>query len=99
MNKNIESISESILKEVFKSWKIWLKRFNNSKFNFSIFDNCFYCVWFLDNEINSENNIDLCNGIENYYDFYLKNKKVELLVNKIHGLIFKQTTLEKKNLN
>ena len=53
MNKNIDCISDSDLKEIFKSWRIWINRFTNNNFQFSIFDNFFYCVWFLDNEINS----------------------------------------------
>ena len=98
MNKNIDCISESNLKEIFTSWKTWIHRFNNKQFNFSIFNNFFYCVWFLDNEINSENYIDLGIGLENYYDYHLKQKKIELLIKKIEGIIYKQTNLEKKNL-
>ena len=70
MDKNIESISESNLKEIFKSWKIWIKRFNNNIFNLSIFDKYFYCVWFLDKEIQSQNNIDIFHSLENFYEFY-----------------------------
>jgi len=99
MNKNIDCISESNLKKIFKSWKIWLFRYNNNNFKFSIFDNFFYCVWFLDNEINSGNNIELTTGLENYYEHNLKQKKVELLLKKIDGVIFKQTNIEKKNFN
>ena len=99
MNKNIDFISETNLKKIYQSWKIWIERFNNNNFNFSIFDNFFYSVWFLKNEINNKNNIDQINGLENYYDFYLKQKKIDTLIKKIDGIIFKQTTLEKKNLN
>ena len=99
MNKNIDFISETNLKKIYQSWKIWIERFNNNNFNFSIFDNFFYSVWFLKNEINNKNNIDQINGLENYYDFYLKQKKIDALIKKIDGIIFKQTTLEKKNLN
>lgn len=99
MEKNIDLISDANLKEIFKSWKIWINRFKNNNFNFSIFNKFFYCVWFLDKEINCENNIDLCTGIENYYNYHLKQKKLQFLVNKIEGLIFKQTNHEKKNLN
>ncbi len=99
MEKNIDLISDANLKEIFKSWKIWINRFENNNFNFSIFNKFFYCVWFLDKEINCENNIDLCTGLENYYDYHLKQKKLEFLVNKIEGIIFKQTNNEKKNLN
>lgn len=99
MNKNIDFISETNLKKIYQSWKIWIERFNNNNFNFSIFDNFFYSVWFLKNEINNKNNIDQINGLENYYDFYLKQRKIEALVKKIDGIIFKQTTLEKKNIN
>ncbi len=99
MNKNIDFISEPNLKKIYQSWKIWIERFNNNNFNFSIFDNFFYSVWFLKNEINNKNNIDQINGLENYYDFYLKQRKIEALIKKIDGIIFKQTTLEKKNIN
>ncbi len=99
MNKNIDFISETNLKKIYQSWKIWIDRFNNNNFNFSIFENFFYSVWFLKNEIKNKNNIDQINGLENYYDFYLKQKKIEALIKKIDGIIFKQTTLEKKNLN
>jgi len=99
MKKNIDFISDSNLKEIFKSWKIWINMFKNNNFNFSQFNNFFYCVWFLDKENNYEQKIDLCTGLENYYDYYLKQKKLELLVKKIEGIIFKQTNTEKKNLN
>ncbi len=99
MNKNIEFISETNLKKIYLSWQIWIDRFNNNNFNFSIFENFFYSVWFLKNEIRNKNNIDQINGLENYYDFYLKQKKIDALIKKIDGIIFKQTTLEKKNLN
>ena len=99
MNKNIDSISESNLKEIFKSWKIWIDRYNNNNFNFSIFNNFFYSVWFLNNEINSCNNIHLTDGLANYYEYHLKQKKFELLVKKIDSIIFKQVNIEKKNLN
>ncbi len=99
MNKNIDFISETNLKKIYQSWKIWINRFNNNNFNFSIFENFFYSVWFLKNEIKNKNNIDQINGLEKYYDFYLKQKKIDALIKKIDGIIFKQTTLEKKNLN
>ena len=99
MNKNIDFISETNLKKIYQSWKIWIERFNNNNFNFSIFDNFFYSVWFLKNEVNNKDNIDQINGLENYYDFYLKQKKIDTLIKKIDGIIFKQTTLEKKNIN
>ncbi len=99
MEKNIDFISDANLKEIFQSWKIWINRFKNNNFNFSIFNKFFYCVWFLDKEINHENKIDLCTGLENYYEYHLKQKKLEFLVKKIEGIIFKQTNNEKKNLN
>jgi predicted ribosome quality control (RQC) complex YloA/Tae2 family protein len=99
MEKNIDFISDADLKGIFKSWKIWINRFKNNNFKFSMFNNFFYCVWFLDKEINYENKIDLCTGLENYYDYHLKQKKFELLVKKIEGIIFKQTNNERKNLN
>jgi len=97
MNKNIDFISDTNLKKIFQSWKIWIDRFNNKNFNFSIFNSFFYSVWFLNNEINNENNIDQIDGLENYYSFYLKQKKIDALIKKIDGIIFKQTNLEKKN--
>ena len=99
MEKNIDFISNSDLKEIFKNWKIWINRFKNNNFNFSTFNKDFYCVWFFDKEINCENKIDLCTSLENYYDYHLKQKKLELLDKKIEGIIFKQTNTEKKNLN
>ncbi len=99
MNKNIDFISETNLKKIYQSWKIWIDRFYSNNFNFSIFENFFYSVWFLKNEIKNKNNIDQINGLEHYYDFYLKQRKIEALIKKIDGIIFKQTTLEKKNLN
>ncbi len=99
MNKNIDFISETNLKKIYQSWKIWIDRFNNNSFNFSIFDRFFYSVWFFKNEINSKNNIDQVNGLENYYSFYLKQRKIDSLIKKIDGIIFKQTNLEKKNFN
>jgi len=99
MDKNIDFISDANLKEIFKSWKIWINRYKNNNFKFSLLNQFFYCVWFLDKEINSEEKIDLCNGLENYYDKHLKEKKIELLVKRIEGMIFKQTNTEKKNLN
>ena len=97
MNKNIDFINDTNLKKIFQSWKIWIDRFNNKNFNFSIFNSFFYSVWFLNNEINNENNIDQIDGLENYYSFYLKQKKIDVLIKKIDGIIFKQTNLEKKN--
>ncbi len=99
MNKNIDSISESNLKKIFKSWTIWIDRFNKNKFNFSIFDQSFFCVWFSDSEIKNQTNIDLEIGLQNYYNFHLKQKQIKLLVKKIDGIIFKQTNVEEKNLN
>jgi len=99
MEKNIDFISDADLKEIFKNWKIWINRFKNNNFNFSIFNKDFYCVWFFGKEINSKNQIDLCTGLENYYDFHLKQKKLELLEKKIEGIIYKQINTEKKNLN
>lgn len=99
MEKNIDFISDANLKEIFKSWKIWINRFKNNNFNFSIFKKFFYCVWFSDKEINCEKRIDLCSGLENYYDYHLKQKKLEILVKKTEGMIFKQINHEKKNLN
>ena len=91
MEKNIDFISDSNLKEIFKNWKIWINRFKNNNFKFSTFNNDFYCVWFFDQEINCENKKDLCTSLENYYDYHLKQKKLELLEKKIEGIIFKQT--------
>ncbi len=99
MNKNIDFISETNLKKIYQSWKIWINRFNNNNFNFSIFDSFFYSVWFFKNEIKNKNNIVQVNGLENYYSFYLKQRKIDALIKKIDGIIFKQTNLEKKNFN
>ncbi len=99
MEKNIDFIGDSDLKEIFNNWKIWINRFRNNNFNFSLFDKDFYCVWFFDKEINCKKKIDLCTGIENYYDYHLKQKKLKLVRKKIEGIIFKQNNIEKKNLN
>ena len=99
MNKNIDFISETNLKKIYQSWKIWINRFNDNNFNFSIFDSFFYSVWFLKNEINNSSNTCQINGLENYYDFYLKQRKIGALIKKIDGIIFKQKNLEKKNFN
>ncbi|MCR8539791.1 MAG: NFACT family protein [Prochlorococcus marinus CUG1439] len=99
MERNIDFISDANLKEIFKSWRIWINRFQNNSFSFAIFNQFFYCVWFSDKEIKSEKKIDLCVGLENYYDYHLKQKKLELLSNKTEGIIFKQKNTEKKNLN
>ena len=99
MEKNIDFISDFDLKKIFKNWKIWINRFKNNNFNFSTFNKNFYCVWFFNKEVNCENKIDLCTSLENYYDYHLKQKKLELLERKIEGIIFKQTNTEKKNLN
>jgi len=71
MEKNIDFISDANLKEIFKSWKLWVYRFKNNNFNFSIFNNFFYCVWFLDKEINCEKKIDLCRRSINLEDMPL----------------------------
>tara|TARA_B100000900_G_scaffold268950_1_gene229622 strand:+ start:5487 stop:7211 length:1725 start_codon:yes stop_codon:yes gene_type:complete len=99
MNKNIDFISEPNLRKIYESWKIWIYRFNNNNFNFSIFENYYYSVWFLKDEINDKNNLDQVNGLENYYSFHLKHRKIDLLIKKIDGIIIKQTNLEKKNFN
>ena len=69
MEKNIDFISDSDLKKIFKNWKTWINRFKNNNFNFSTFKKDFYCVWFFDKEVNCENKLDLCTSLENYYDF------------------------------
>ncbi len=98
MNKNIDLISDSDLKKIFKSWIIWINRYTNNKFQFSIFNKYFYCVWFLNNEVNIDKNNGLGTGLENYYSFHLKQKKIEALMQNINVIIFKQTSVEKKNL-
>ena len=35
MEKNIDFISDSDLKEIFKNWKIWINRFKSNNFKFS----------------------------------------------------------------
>ena len=99
MEKNIDCISESNLKKIFKSWKIWINRFQKNEFNFSIFDGSFYSVWFLDKETKIKKDSNPSNGLENYYDYHLKQKKIELLEKKIDLIIFKQINIENKNLN
>ncbi len=105
MNKSIDLISEANLKEIYKSWKIWIDRFNNNNFNFTIFDNFFYSVWFLKNEIKNTNNIDEIKGLENYYSYYLKQRKISALISSnkfilIKGFsFFKEFRLSNRALN
>ena len=99
MEKSIDTIEDKDLKEIFRTWKLWINRFKNNKFNYSTFANSFYCVWYPEKENNRKQDNDLADEIYSYYDHFLKIKKIELLVNKIVGIIFKQLSIEKKNLN
>ena len=99
MNKNLFLIDEKLLEEIFFAWRKWIHCFNNNKFNFTLFNNYFYCVWFSESDKNNSMNNKLFEGISNYYDYYLKLNKVERLVKRIDSLIYKQANIEKKNLN
>ena len=46
MEKNIDFIGDSDLKEIFKNWKIWINRFKNNNFNFSILIKIFIAFGF-----------------------------------------------------
>ena len=99
MNQNIDLIDDNSLKQIFIIWNKWINRYKNNKFIFSIFDDYFYSVWFLESEIKDYKNIDLCEGSSNYYTYYLNLKKMNGMVLQIDGLIFKQMTIERKNYN
>jgi len=97
MNKNILLIDDKYLKEIFTTWKKWINCYVNNKFSYSSFDNYFYSVWFQENKANTK--VNLSKEISNYYDHFLKLKKIEELVKKIDSLIYKQSNIEKKNFN
>jgi len=99
MNTNIDLITEKNLKEIFRIWKLWIFRFKNNIFYFSTFSHNFYCVWFSKNDISTTPQFDLADGLENYYDYFLKLKKIEYLFLKLDGIIFKQQNINKKNCN
>jgi len=99
MNKSVDLIDDQYLKEIFIIWKKWIHRYKNNIFKFSIFHNYFYCVWFSENEVKNNKNIDLCEGLDNYYNQYLNLKKIDGIVSQIDGLIFKQISFERKNHN
>ena len=99
MNQNVALIDNIYLKKIFDIWNIWINRFKNNKFNFSIFNNYFYCVWFSKFELNDDNLIDLSQGLDEYYNQYLKLKKINILISKVDNLLFKQFNLEKNNLD
>ena len=99
MNQSIDLIDEKYLKEIFIIWKKWIDRYENNKFEFSIFNQYFYSVWFSETEIRDYVDKDLCQGISNYYKQYLNLKKIDGIVSQIDGLIFKQMTIDRKNYN
>ncbi len=99
MNTNIELIDEKDLKKIFIIWKKWLSCFKSNKFNYSIFNNYFYCVWFPEIKTNDQDKISISKKIGNYYHYYLKINKVERLIKRIDSLIYKQSIIEKKNFN
>jgi len=99
MNKSIETIKDQDLEEVFKIWKLWIKRFKNKNFNFKTYDKYFYCVWFPEDNYKTQKSLNLADEIYNYYYHFLKLKKIEALENKIELIIFKQKTFEKRNFN
>ena len=99
MNQNVALIDDIYLKKIFDIWNIWINRFKNNKFNFSIFNNYFYCVWFSKFELKDDNLIDLSKGLDKYYNQYLKLKKINILISKVDNLLFKQFNLEKNNFD
>ena len=99
MNKIIETIEENDLKKIFEIWKLWINKYKNNKFNFITYEQNFYCVWYPEKENTFQNNDDLADNLFSYYDNFLKLKRIEVLVNKVDGIIYKQINLEKKNLN
>ena len=99
MNKSIETIEENDLKKIFEIWKLWINKYKNNKFNFITYEQNFYCVWYPEKENTFQNKDDLADNLFCYYDNFLKLKRIEVLVNKVDGIIYKQINLEKKNLN
>ena len=99
MNQSVDLIEDKYLKEIFIIWNKWIDRYKNNKFTFSIFNNYFYSVWFLETEVKDNNKIDLCEGLSNYYNQYLNLKKMNGIVSQIDGLIFKQISIESRNYN
>ncbi len=98
MNEDIENIEINNLKKIFQTWQIWVKSFNENQFKFSIFDNYFYAVWGPVGSKTKKEAFNLPAELENYYSYYLDVNKINLLFQKISSLIFKQTSLERKNL-
>ena len=99
MNQSVDLIEDKYLKEIFIIWNKWIDRYKNNKFKFSIFNNYFYSVWFWETEVKENNDMDLCEGLSNYYNQYLNLKKMDGIVSQIDGLIFKQMSIERKNHN
>ena len=99
MNQSVDLIEDKYLKEIFIIWNKWIDRYKNNKFKFSIFNNYFYSVWFSETEVKDNKNIDLCEGLSNYYNQYLNLKKMDGIVSQIDGLIFKQISIERRNHN
>ncbi|MBK16878.1 MAG: hypothetical protein CMK49_02535 [Prochlorococcus sp. SP3034] len=99
MNKSIETIEDYDLKKIFKIWKLWIERFKKKDFNYTKLNNYFYSVWLPVNVLNNQSSLELADEIYHYYDHFLKLKIIEGLINKIEGIIFKQTNIERKNLN
>ena len=99
MNQSVDLIEDKYLKVIFIIWNKWIDRYKNNKFNFSIFNNYFYSVWFSETEVRDNYKIDLCEGLSNYYNQYLNLKKMNGIVSQIDGLIFKQISSERRNHN
>ena len=97
MNVNIELISEDNLKKIYLSWLIWIKRFKSNQFNFSTFNNFFYCVWFVNSEVKNSKEINLAKGLADYYDHFLNLKQVELIYENTVKLIYRLRKIENKN--
>ena len=99
MNKDVGFIDEDNLKAIFKTWKKWITRIKNNKFNFSTFNNYFYSVWFsLDENFNLEK-FEIKVGLENYYNYFLNQKKIKALQLQLNKIIFKQINNEKKKFD
>ena len=50
-------------------------------------------------ETNDKNQVNLFKGLSNYYDYYLNLNKIEKLVERIDSIIYKQSKIERKNIN
>jgi len=99
MNTDITLLNDELLQKIFHIWKIWIIRFKSNLYNFSLFNDYYYSVWFKEEELEKKEKIDLPEGIYNYYDHFLQLNKLERLISKNEGIVFRQSNIERKNFN